>query len=448
MQHGTELREHAERLLDLARRAGADEAQVSASHDREIKVGFERNELSLSASGEETSLRLRVHHQHRLGAASTNSTDRHDLERAVEAAMAMASFSPPDEHLNLPFPAPLEERPDLWDESIVSVGPEQLRSMAEEFLRALREDARVSIDSGNVSSELDESWLLNTHGIAVRERQTRLAWLGSGQGLDGDDITNFDYGGGMSYRLEGARERMLVDGRRMARQIAGTFGAGTGVSYKGCVLLSPRALEELVLDPLESHLSGLQVFYGKSNFTDDKLGTPVTSPLFSLEDDPTDPLLVGCTAWDSEGVPTSRRTFIERGVLRLQMENAYSAKRRGRSLTGHCGFGLHGAKVASGETPLADLVSGRQPLLVVHRFSGNVDAQSGDFSGVAKGSHLHAAGERRPISETMISGNLFAMLRCIEGVSREVETVENGYVAPWILFDGISVTAQDQVGRP
>lgn len=438
------LQSSAEALLDLARRAGADEAQVSAAWNREIKVGFERNELSLSSSGEESSLRLRVHHGHRLGSASTNSTALEDLKRAVEAAMAVAALSPPDQHLNMPGPQALEERPSTWDDAINALRSEHLRTMAEAYLRALRGDPRISIDSGNVSSDVGHAMLLNSHGVAVSESWTKLNWLGSGQGIDGDDITNFDYGGGMSWRLEGARERMLADGARMAAQLAATFGATPGESYKGAVLLTPKSLEELLLDTIEFHLSGLQVFYGKSVLTDDRLGAAVTSPLFTLIDDPTDAGLAGCTAWDSEGVPTSRRTFIDSGRLCLQMENAYSARRRARPLTGHCGFGLHGAKVSPGDAALADLLQPSKPLLAVHRFSGNVDAASGDFSGVAKGSHLYLpGGDRRPVSETMISGNVFELTRSILAMSREVEVVENGYIAPWILVDGVSVTAEE-----
>ena len=440
----TTLQSTAEQLLDLARRAGADEAQVSAARNREIKVGFERNELSLSSSGEETSLHLKVHNKHRLGSASTNSIDVADLERAVAAAMAVSELSPPDEHLNMPEPAPLEARPNTWDDAIEALRSSDLRRMAEELLAALRSDPRISIDGGNVSSEVGEAWLLNSHGVSVSERWTKLSWLGSGQGIDGDDITSFDYGGGMSWHLGGARERMIADGKRMAAQLASTFNASPGESYKGAVLITPKAIEEMILDPLEFHLSGLQVLYGKSTLTDDKIGALIASPLLTLVDDPGDATLSGCTAWDSEGVPTSRRAFIEAGTLRLHMENSYSARRRGRARTGHCGFGLHGARIAAGDAPLSDLLRPSQPLLVVHRFSGNVDATSGDFSGVAKGSHLYTAdGDRRPINETMISGNVFELLRSLLALSRETEVVENGYVAPWMLADGVSVTAQE-----
>ncbi|MFN8549577.1 MAG: TldD/PmbA family protein [Candidatus Eisenbacteria bacterium] len=438
------LRSSAEALLELARRSGADEAQVTAAWSREIKVGFERNELSLSSSGEESSLRLRVHHGHRLGSASTNSIAHVDLVRAVEAAMAVAALSPPDEYLNMPAPERLEARPLTWDDAVDALHSADLRALAEEYLRVLRGDPRISIDSGNVSSDAGHAILLNSHGVDVSESWTKLSWLGSGQGIDGDDITNFDYGGGMSWQLAGARERMLADGARMATQLASTFGAAPGESYKGAVLLTPKSLEELLLDAIEFHLSGLQVFYGKSVFTDDRLGTAVANPRFTLVDDPSDAGLSGCTAWDSEGVPTSRRTFIDSGRLCLQMENAYSARRRGRPRTGHCGFGLHGAKVSPGDGVLAEMLRPSHPLLAVHRFSGNVDAASGDFSGVAKGSHLYLpGGERRPVSETMISGNVFELLESIVSMSREVEVVENGYSAPWILVDGVSVTAEE-----
>lgn len=222
-----------------------------------------------------------------------------------------------------------------------------------------------------------------------------------------------------------------------------TFGAARAPSYRGRVLLSPRAVGDVILEPLEFHLSGLQVLYGKSSLPDERVGTPIASPLFSLADEPGDLELLGSTPFDSEGVPTTPRALVEEGVLAGHLENAYSARRRGRVSTGHAELGLHGARIAAGDAELDDLLWRPGPLLVVHRFSGNVDGSSGDFSGVAKGSHLVAgAGERRPVRETMIAGNLFELIHRIEAVSHRAEASDGAFRSPWLLVDGISVTGE------
>lgn len=440
--NSADLARAAERLLELALRRGADEAQVTGSYASDAKVAFERNELSLASSGEESGLMLRLHSDHRLGAAQTNSLAEEDLVATAETALAMAKFATPDEFLCFPEPLPVSSIDSRWDDALAELSSEVLSGLAQDYLASLRRDARVSIDSGSVECGRSEVLLLNSHGIRLGERETSLRWVGSGQALDGDDITSFDYETGAAFALHGARERMLENGESFGRHLISTFGARPAVSYRGLVLLTPKAVEELILGPLEYHLCGLQVFYGKSTLDDRALGTAVASPLFSLVDDPADPVLAGATAFDGEGVPAVRREFICGGRLETHFENAYSARRRGKELTGHAELSFHAASIAPGETSLASLLSPTQPLLVVHRFSGNVDAASGDFSGVAKGSHLLQGSSRRPVRETMIAGNLFELLRSLAAVTRETEVVDSSYRSPWLLADGVSVTAE------
>lgn len=436
-----ELMQKAEMLLDLARRAGADEAQVTAQWSSSERVGFERSELHLMSTGEETSLGLRVHVDHRLGSASTNALDADDLARSVDAAMSVARFAPPDEYLCLPTPRPIAVDDRRWDPAVAALETGALRDLAVRYIESMRIDPRVCVDSGQVERTTSEACVLNSHGVSVADRETRLTWVGSGQAIDGDDITSFDYESGSSVRLAGVAERMVEDGRGFARHLLSTFGATPGPSYRGRVLLTPKVVGEMLLDPLCFQLSGLQVFYGKSSLGDDRIGQPICSPSISLIDDPGDLELGGACIHDCEGMPVARKAFITDGVLQLHMENSYSARRRGRELTGHGALNFHGASLAGGATPVAEILASPADLLVVHRFSGNVDNSSGDFSGIAKGSHLHTAGgNRRPVRETMIAGNVLEMLRCVVAVSRETEVVDATYRAPYLLVDGVSVT--------
>ena len=81
--------------------------------------------------------------------------------------------------------------------------------------------------------------------------------------------------------------------------------------------------------------------------------------------------------------------------------------------------------------------------LVLHRYSGQVDPVSGDFSGVAKGGEWWRGGERAyTVQETLISGNVFDVFRtAILGISKETEVIDCGEECPTILVDGVSVTA-------
>jgi PmbA protein len=79
--------------------------------------------------------------------------------------------------------------------------------------------------------------------------------------------------------------------------------------------------------------------------------------------------------------------------------------------------------------------------LVVTRFSGSSDATTGDFSGVVKGGFLLENGERRPVDETTVAGNLYECLKQISGISREVHTHQGTHALPTIRMEDLSITA-------
>jgi len=179
---------------------------------------------------------------------------------------------------------------------------------------------------------------------------------------------------------------------------------------------------------------------GKSRWGE-ALGEAVASGIFSLVDDPTDLELSGATPFDAEGVPATRTSIIEQGNLRAHIDSCYTANRRGTQSTGHAG-GLHGIHVLPGDKTVQELIDAGEQLVVVERFSGNVDDVTGDFSGVAKGSHYYQRGQHQfPLKETMIAGNFFDLLKNVRGISDEAIPYGNVYSAPYVLVDGVSVTA-------
>ncbi len=77
------------------------------------------------------------------------------------------------------------------------------------------------------------------------------------------------------------------------------------------------------------------------------------------------------------------------------------------------------------------------------RFSGGRPGANGEFSGVAKNGFLIENGRlTKPLTETMISGNLADMLQNLRAVSREV--MEDGAMSvPYMAFDGVTVSGKD-----
>ena len=103
-------------------------------------------------------------------------------------------------------------------------------------------------------------------------------------------------------------------------------------------------------------------------------------------------------------------------------------------------IGVSNLLVSPGESSLDELC--RLPRVVlVNRFSGSSDPVTGEFSGVVKGGFLLRGGERIPLRETLIAGNLYSLLRSISGISRERENLNGRARIPALRIEDVSVTA-------
>jgi PmbA protein len=152
--------------------------------------------------------------------------------------------------------------------------------------------------------------------------------------------------------------------------------------------------------------------------------------------------------FDREGAPRNRRPIIEDGIMTGVLLDRYEATATGVSSTGSAlgspssapRPGAVALSVPAGDTPEADLIAA-QKCVVVTRFSGSTNPVTGDFSGVVKGGFLVDGGDRRPIKETTISGNVYSALKEITGISSERRLMYGQQLMPTFRIADVSITA-------
>src|SRR5262249_46548545 len=212
--------------------------------------------------------------------------------------------------------------------------------------------------------------------------------------------------------------------------VLGNLGARPAESYTGPVLFAPDAFLELFVAPLVAAASAIAVQRGRSPLAG-KLGQSIAAPALDVHDDPLDRQLAGAGAFDRDGQRCGKHAIVEGGVLRGFLYNTYAAAVEKRASTGHAagtprsvpGLGAHALAVAPGRAGgRADLEHALGRGLFVQRFSGTIDPASGDFSGVAKSSRWFEGGALAgPVRETLVAGNVFALLPRIAALSSTSE---------------------------
>ncbi len=451
------LENTAEKLLSLALSAGAQKAEVCAAFGHKTRLSLEKQDYHLASSDEGYSFGLRVLQGQKQGFASCNTMDPQEMKEIATRAVEIAGFSPPNPHVdilesgNIPREAPSE----LFDEALHQVSLQTQRDWTKLLADEAMRDKRLKLNEGSLEIGSSLFLVMNSLGTHKIEKESVAGWSLMGMGVEGDRMTSFDYFSDLSRKAEGVPDRLVNSARKFRTEIIDSLNQGPAETYKGVVIFSPRAALEILIDSLVHHFNGRNLVEGTSRWKLEEMGKRLFNASLSLADDPWKTDRSGCTLFDREGTPARPLKLVEAGKWTNVMLDHYAAKALGRTSTGHAGggpsslpaLGSHGIIVAPGTTPVATLlkdVSTRQKnLLIVHRFSGQTDPITGDFSGVAKGGEWWINGERAYfVQETLISGNLFECLdQHLLGVSEETELVDASQECPTFVVDGVSVTS-------
>ena len=417
----------------------------------ENTVSLERNDIATGVSMEYSGLGIRVFKKGSMGFSSVNSLHRENIKRAVDRALAIVSATPPSGEYNR-LPERLEERryrevKGLYDPQIEEFRMEDALDHAVRMLRAAREDSRVMVDSGSFESGWMIKAIANSNGLSLAEKSSSLSYFIMGMARDGDDVSSFN------YRYKGTHTLSEVDtektGREFAELVLKTLGARRTESFKGEVIMTPDAFVDLLVSPVMYLTSAENVQKGRSAFAG-RIGEAVAAERLTVTDDGTIDGGLGSSMFDREGNPHAPLSIIENGVLKSYLHNTRTAIREGlgpAGSTGHASGGFSGVpgvgstnlEIEGGEISLEEMISGVKRGILLTRISGYPDPISGHYSGTVKGGMLIENGEIvRPITGTMISGNIFDNLKSITALSKEREELFS-VLAPYALVEGISI---------
>ncbi len=448
----------ASKLLSASLKAGAEVAEVCATYGVHTKIALEKQDFHLASSDDGYNLGLRVLVKGKQGFSSANSIEASDLKEVATKAIEISRFSPENPYNTIgPSENISKEAPtSLWDDALFDLSLQTQKDWTKVMADEGTKDPKFRLNDGAVSISASLYLILNSHGTRKMEKETDLSWSVMGMAVEGDNITSFDYFSQLLRTAAGAPDKISASTKKFRDFIISTLRVGPTKSYKGFVAFSPRAVLDILVSGLTSHLNGRSVVEGTSRWKKEDLGKTPFNTTFTLRDLPWQTDRFGCSVFDREGTPTANRVIIEKGSVKAFFLDHYAAKGLGTPSTGHAvggpsaipSVGPHCLCVDGGSEPLMAITrkvnQSQKEFLLVHRFSGQVDPITGDFSGVAKGGEWWVSGERAYfVSETLISGNIFDVLGTqLYALSKETEVVDSHGESPTLFADGVSVTSQ------
>lgn len=432
-----QLKTVAVQAVDLARRQGADQAEVGVSYEEGLSVTVRMGELESVERQRDRGLAITVYRDKRKGSASTTDFSATSIEDTVRKAMSIGSFTAADEYAGLAAADLMASgSADLelyfpWDIDVDAATALALRS--ENAARSL--DGRIANSEGaTVSTGVGQRVYANSHGFVggypTSGHSTSCSVLAKAE-----DSLERDYWYTMSRRPADLDTPESV-GEEAARRAVRRLHARP-LSTRKVPVIYPAELAKGLFGHLIGAVRGTAQ-YRRASFLLDAVGTEILPSFVDIDEDPWIPRALGSAPFDAEGVATRPRKLVARGVLQGYVLSSYSARRLGLATTGNAG-GIHNLLVKPTAGSLADLIADCREAFVVGELLGQgVNTVTGDYSRGAAGFWVERGEIVHPVHEVTIAGNLKELFREIQAIGSDID-VRGAVRCGSVRVDGLTL---------
>jgi PmbA protein len=442
----TVLLERAERLVQAARKAGADAADAVAVRSVSVSVEVRDGAVEESESAEGDDLGLRVLVGKRQAMVSSNDLVG-DPAALAERAVAMARVAPDDKYAGLTDESEIAHAfpdLDLIDRALPTVSElEKLARAAEEAGLAVQ---GVSKSGGaSASAGIGGMVLVTSHGF-------RGAYLGSSHGISMTAIAGEGTGMERDYDYSYVRHNADLEspkriGRKAAERAVARVNPRKVSTRKVPVVFDPRVAGSLV-----GHLAGAvngSSIARKVSFLRDKLGQKVFADGIRIIDDPLRKRGLRSHPFDGEGVAGKAMALVEDGVLQTWILDCATARELGLKTNGRASRGVSSAPSPSssnlhmeaGKVGPQELIGdSKDGFYVTDLIGSGANMVTGDYSRGASGFWIENGKITYPVSEVTIAGHLTDIFRNLTPANDlEFRYATN---APTIRIEGLTVAGQ------
>lgn len=433
-----ELRQAVSFAVELATKAGAS-AEVAVAKVSGLSVSARLQEIENVEFTNDGALGISVYMGQQKGNASTSDLSESAIKNAVEAALAIAKYTSPDDCTGLADKDLMAfDAPDLELYHAADVNVDKATELALQAEKAaLEADERIINSNGaSFNSHTGVKVYGNSHGMLQSYLSSRYSLSCSVIGGVEDALEN-DYEYTISREFDKLQSPIWV-GKNCAKKV---------VSRLNPQKLSTREVPVIFLNDvatgLISHfaaaISGGSL-YRKSSFLLDYLGKQVLPDWFNISERPHLLRRLASTPFDSEGVRTQDREIVENGILQTYLVTSYSGKKLGMPSTGHAG-GIHNwlvkPNLTGGLTALLRQMG--TGLLVTDVMGQGVNIVTGDYSRGASGFWVENGEIQYPVAEITIAGQLQDMLKNMLAVADDIEHRSNIQTGS-ILLDKMKIS--------
>ena len=417
-----------EKLVKAGMEYGFEECEASYASDSSMSIDILNGEVSSYENSATSTLSFRGLKNGQMGYCSTNILEDSSIDYLLKSAMENC------EVLNDEDPQFIycdENNKDLYFSQVTEAyAKNTYKSFSELGLKidkaVLALDPRIdAVDYLTIScSATDDDGSVKSGGHY---------WIGK-------DIDDFDL------------DKFLV---KVRENLIGKMGAKSCRSGNYKVVFKSEAFQQFFM-----------VFFGNFLATTmqrglsllaDKEGETIASSVFTVKEEPMYEPALTKVPFDDEGVLTTAKAIIDKGVFATALYDLKSAYKAGKTSTGN---GFRGGSAVSemptnliveaGEKSFEELREEAGEGIILTDLSGlhaGVNPISGDFSLLCEGYLIENGRKGRPVEQITVAGNFYEVIKSIVSVGNDIINMPSGegeFFAPSVLVSSLAISGDDE----
>ena len=415
-------------LVERCESKGADAAEVLLETSRRLSIEVRNGEMETVQESSSHGVGFRVFKDGKMGFSHSNDLTDDSLNEAISSAVTFSRYMTADEHNVLPSNTGTTDVEGLYDPSITEMSLDSKIAMITETEQLAMRDRRITKSDGARYGEGEGTvYLANSNGVA---KNYRSGYCGYGVTVVAERGEQKSSGGEYCNRRFFADLVSPAEVAEEAARSAYEMLDPRMVSTQRAPVIFHRDVAYALLGGILGAINGERVLQGAS-FLTDKVGQQIGSEMMTIVDDGTAAKGLASSPFDGEGVPTLRRTIVDKGVLQGFMYNTMVASRAGVESTGNAsrggfsslpGIGPHNFYMEAGESDPQSIIRSTRNGLYLKGVTGyGINPVSGNFSGGAQGFWIQNGRIAFPVRGLTIAASADEMLNGIDMLGNDLD---------------------------
>ena len=419
-----------------------DAYEIYVDESKLIELDSKQDELNFAKEEIEAGIGIRVIKDNKIGFAFTSNLNK--ISETAKQSIENTKLNKIDENYSFAEVEKVKDVKKVYDKRFndldLNESVELLKSVISQAI-----DSGCEVTESGFSASAGRSLILNSNGVSIENNGT-----GFGISLsvtiqkDGEVATAYNSASSRFYDLDG--EKLANEVCDLAKSSLNSKPIETD-NYN--VVLDYYAATGL-LQTFITAFDGENVARGRS-ILKDKIGTEIVNPSLSIIDNPLLEKGMNTTRCDGEGSVSETTELIKDGVLNSFIYDIYTANREGVKTTsnGYRGSYLSTPMISPSNLEfkfdeMKDLSEIKKGVLTTSVLGAHTaNPISGDFSVEANNAFKIENGEiTEPINKAMISGNIFEIMKQVEGLKSEIKQY-GSFILPKLLVHDLRVVGQN-----